>query len=62
MTPSEVKDFYKSFYRFNKQTNMSKSTLLNWCKWGFVPYAAQRKIEILTKGKLEARWEDGKVN
>lgn len=54
MTPSEVKHFYGSLYRFNKETKMSCSSLSNWIKWGYVPLLSQLKIETLTQGKLKA--------
>ena len=58
MTPKDVKEFYRSNYNFNKQTGMSSTTLANWLKWGFVPEAAQYKLERITKGKLKTQWSD----
>ncbi len=58
MTPADVKLFYKSQYNFNIQTGMSKSTLANWLKWGYVPEAAQYKLERITKGQLKTQWSE----
>jgi hypothetical protein len=60
MTPKEIKKFYGSLYRFNKDTGMSPSSLGNWLKWGYVPFESQGKIEQLTKGLLKAEWKHGK--
>lgn len=56
MKPNDVKDYYGSQYKFAKETGMSKSTLGNWLKWGFVPEDAQYKLERITKGKLKTEW------
>lgn len=56
MTPKEVKKYFKSGYRFHKETGMSHSTLMNWIKWGFVPEGSQYKIERLTGGALKSEW------
>lgn len=61
MTPNDVKEFYKSAYRFHKDTGMSASTLLNWIKWGFVPENAQYKLERITDGALQVNFNDKKV-
>ena len=53
MTPDDLMKFYKSKYRFHKETGMSASSLFNWLKWGFVPEGSQYKIERLTKGALK---------
>jgi ABC-type long-subunit fatty acid transport system fused permease/ATPase subunit len=58
MKPSDVKSYYKSGYNFRKQTKMSDNSLHNWVKWGYVPFAAQKKIEELTGGKLAAVWNE----
>lgn len=54
--PEDVKKFYGSQYRFAKDTGMSKSTLGNWLKWGFVPEDAQYRVERLTGGRLKTQW------
>lgn len=56
MTPEDVKGFYKSCYRFNKETGMAHASLQNWLKWGFVPECSQYKLERLSGGKLRASW------
>ncbi len=53
MTPQDVWDYYKSSYRFAKETGMSNSSLINWTKWGFVPEDSQYKLERLTHGELK---------
>lgn len=57
MKPQEVKDFFKTGYKFGKLTKMSPNTLANWIKFGYVPCVAQKKIEQLTKGALTADWD-----
>lgn len=52
MTPAEVKNHFKSLYRFRKETGMSAATLANWLKWGYVPINAQYRLEQLTSGAL----------
>lgn len=52
MTPTDVKNYFKSLYRFRKETGMSASTLANWLKWGYVPINAQYRLEQMTGGKL----------
>ncbi len=54
MTPTDVKQLYKSGYVFNKQTKMSACSFHNWLKWGYVPEGSQLKLEKLTQGKLKA--------
>jgi len=56
MSPEDVKKHFGSTYKFNKETNMSNVSLLNWIKKGYVPLESQRKLEILTQGKLKAEW------
>lgn len=58
MTPEDVKRYYGTNYRFNKMTKMSRASLFNWLKWGFVPEASQYKLERLTKGELKTQWTD----
>ena len=58
MKPNEVKEFYGSQYKFAKETGMSKTTLGNWLKWGFVPEDAQYRLERITKGKLKTEWTE----
>lgn len=56
MKPEEVKKFYGTKYRFHKLTGMSANTLGNWLKWGFIPEAAQYKLERITNGELKTEW------
>lgn len=56
MKPIDVRKFYGSLYKFHKETGMSRSSLGNWIKWGFVPEASQYKLERLTKGGLKTEW------
>lgn len=56
MTPKEVKKYFKSLYRFHKETGMSCSSLGNWLSWGYIPFASQMKIQKLTDGVLKAEW------
>jgi hypothetical protein len=60
MSPKDVKKYYGSTYNFNVKTEMSSSSLMNWLKWGYVPYLSQIKIERLTNGDLKA--EDWRKN
>lgn len=60
MTPKEVHRYYKSLYRFHKETGMSCSTLGNWLRWGFVPLKAQVKLQQLSRGDLVAHWHHEK--
>lgn len=60
MTPKEVKKYYKTLYRFRKETKMSCSSLSNWLKWGYVPFLSQKRIEELTNGALKAVWDEKK--
>jgi len=62
MTPQEVWDYYKSSYRFAKETGMSNSSLINWTKWGFVPEDSQYKLERLTHGELKHESVNKKKN
>tara|TARA_R110000868_G_scaffold161317_1_gene391515 strand:+ start:18644 stop:18829 length:186 start_codon:yes stop_codon:yes gene_type:complete len=57
MTSDQVKKFYVTGYRFQKETGMSANSFDNWMKWGFVPTFSQLRIEKFTDGKLKAEWE-----
>lgn len=52
MTPTDVKNHFKSLYRFRNETGMSAATLANWLKWGHVPINAQYRLQQITDGKL----------
>lgn len=56
MKPDDIKNYYKTKYNFHKQTGMSPNTLGNWLKWGFVPEAAQYKLERITNGLFKTEW------
>jgi len=58
MTIQELKEYFKSGYGFRKATNMSDSSYCNWMKWGYIPFASQKKIEKITGGELKAVWVD----
>ncbi len=57
MTPEDVKKYYKSGYRFYKETGMSQGTYGNWMRAGRIPLESQVKLHKLTKGQLEASLE-----
>lgn len=54
MTIDEVVSYYKSGYRFEKDTGISRRTLTYWKLNGSVPPLMQMKIEYITCGKLKA--------
>lgn len=58
MKPEEVRKFYGSQCKFAKVTGMSKATLGNWLRWGYVPEASQYKLERLSKGGLKTEWTE----
>lgn len=58
MRPSQVREYYKTGYNFHQETGMSANTFYGWLKKGFVPVAAQSRIEKLTKGKLKASFHE----
>lgn len=62
MTPKQVKKYYGTCANFNEQTGMSGTTLCNWLKWGYVPEAAQYKLERITEGFLTTQWTKKKVD
>jgi len=53
MTPGDVRNFYKTTYRFMKDTGMGTANMINWERQGFVPEGSQYKLEKLTKGALK---------
>lgn len=61
MKPKDIKRYYKTGYRFNKETGMSAATLGNWLKWGYVPISSQLFVERVTDGALKADWENKDV-
>lgn len=58
MKPEDVLEKYGTKYNFHKQTKMAASSLGNWLKWGYVPEAAQYKLERITKGELKTEWTE----
>ena len=56
MTPSDLKKYYQSGYKFCLKTGMSQSSYSNWFKWGYIPLESQAKIQSLTNGELKAQW------
>lgn len=57
MTPKQVKKYFKTSYNFRKITGMSDNTMHNWLKAGYVPFVAQKKIELITESVLIAEWD-----
>ena len=58
MKPEDVLKVYRTKYNFHKETGMAASSLGNWLKWGYIPEAAQYKLERITNGKLKTEWSD----
>jgi len=56
MTPKDLKKYYKSGYKFYKETGMSQASYSNWLKWGYIPLVSQAKIQAFTNGALKAEW------
>ncbi len=54
MKPQDVLEYFGSGYQFGKKSGMTRNSLRNWRKWGFVPIASQIKLQKLTKGVLKA--------
>jgi hypothetical protein len=54
MTIKELQDYYKTAYRFRKETGISSPTFRNWIKWGYVPFRSQLLIERITQGRFKA--------
>lgn len=61
MKPKEVKKYFGSLYRFNKDTGMACNSLSNWLKWGFIPLKSQQFLEEKTQGKLVARFDKDEI-
>lgn len=58
MTPKQVRTYFKTGYNLRQKTGMSDNNLNNWDKLGYVPFKSQKKIEELTKGELQAVWDN----
>lgn len=54
MTFEELRAYYVTGYKFNKETKMSASCWVNWKRLGFIPIESQVKIQKITKGELKA--------
>lgn len=54
MTYEELKNYYKTGYRFHKGTGMSQNSFLNWRRKGFIPIESQIKIQNITNFDLKA--------
>ena len=54
MTPEELKNHYKSNYRFHKETGYAANSLRHWLRNGYVPLGAQFILEEITKGLFKA--------
>lgn len=58
MILEQVKEYYGTSYNFEKETDMSHTNFVTWAMRGYIPYASQRRLERLTKGKLKASQDD----
>ena len=54
MTVEDIIKYYKNGYRFEEETGMSRMTYHNWKNKGYIPIFTQKRIELLTGGKLKA--------
>lgn len=62
MTPKDVKKFYKTGYRFHKETGMSQNSFHNWINAGFIPLDSQMRLEAISKGELKVDFDAVKEN
>jgi hypothetical protein len=58
MTLDEVKKYFGTCYRFNKETGMAHDNFRQWGKRGYIPFMSQHRIEIATRGNLKADFKD----
>lgn len=58
MTPQEVRDYFKTTYRFRAETGMSTASLVYWEKCGYIPAPSQLFLEDFTNGELTASLAD----
>jgi hypothetical protein len=58
MTIDEVIKYYGSCYAIYKECGFAHGSPYHWKKQGYIPSAAQRKIEQLTQGVLKAELDD----
>lgn len=54
MTFQQVKDYYGDWRGFVKRTGMGRKTWFRWQQEDRVPFAAQKKLARLTRGRLKA--------
>ena len=54
MTIDELKRCYSNGNQFEVSTGMSANSYRNWVRQGYIPFASQYHIELLTKGNLIA--------
>lgn len=54
MTFQDIKEYYKTSYRFMKATGMSHSIYLHWKKGNIIPFATQLVLERQSNGVLKA--------
>ena len=58
MTVDEVWKWFGSGYAISKDGGFAKGSPYHWKRQGYVPPAAQRKIEQLTGGDLKTELDD----
>jgi len=54
MTPDDLYEFFGSVKNISQSVNVSRSLFYKWNKKGEIPFKQQKRIELLTKGKLKA--------
>lgn len=55
---SDLEEYFKSAYNFERLTTLSN---VNWYRWkykGYIPYFSQRRLERITGGALKASVDD----
>ena len=58
MTYEEIIEVYGTAYMISKKIGFAPHTPFNWKRLGYVPEAAQLKIERHSSGKLKYKYED----
>lgn len=54
MKPQDVRDHFGTWRKAMEELCLSKNTFLYWGRKKKIPYATQKRIEKMTKGKLKA--------
>ena len=54
MTVDEILGVYGTTYKFAKQTGLSYANVKNWQRLGYIPMSTQKKIQLITEGRLLA--------